>query len=61
MLLIPVIQNIDTLSAERQAFMVQDSGAVWLLTHSSESVEYPTRRTACATRGCTRATRSRRT
>ncbi|MGY2329223.1 amino acid adenylation domain-containing protein [Pseudomonas sp. SDT2931_S440] len=30
--------------AERQAFMVQDSGAVWLLTHSSEPVAYPARR-----------------
>ncbi|MDY7534219.1 amino acid adenylation domain-containing protein [Pseudomonas sp. Bout1] len=30
--------------AERQAFMVQDSGAVWLLTHSSAPVDYPARR-----------------
>ncbi|OPA89014.1 non-ribosomal peptide synthetase, partial [Pseudomonas fluorescens] len=30
--------------AERQGFMVQDSGAVWLLTRSDAAIDYPVRR-----------------
>ncbi|MTD22269.1 amino acid adenylation domain-containing protein, partial [Pseudomonas sp. CCM 7891] len=30
--------------AERQGFMVQDSSAVWLLTHSNVAIDYPARR-----------------
>ncbi|WP_395608028.1 amino acid adenylation domain-containing protein [Pseudomonas sp. B22129] len=30
--------------AERQGFMVQDSGATWLLTHSGATVDYPAQR-----------------